>query len=502
MTRVKPTIYEFEIGHNGYEKRKFIIDSLENKIIATDSKLFFFSEHPEDTKHFDGVIKTIESKDNKDNKNTEYDLQKYSAELYFAREENSNDIYIPFWLFNLIFGSNNYYNFYYNGDKVYGVNFLIQGKTVQQVKTSKLNKTIPSIEDRQSVYNQLKFILENLYGLKNIKHIDDFDNFIGQENKVLLLSTDPVDNAKAYLDIIENKLDELHSVYHNLAYYFSPLQKVEFIKNSTRFKSTGHAGEKFAIAYRALYTASKDVDREFGRYDTKNLVIEGQTAFIKTSSFTSDLNNPSQDTFEIFKNSFERIQAHNREVETGQKTAKYNSSIKLKVNAPKVKNVVIDMSQNGGGSVEVLNRILGFFTNKTFKKYEYHIADDLLTTENYKVDINKDGVVDDLDSYTEFKFYVLTSEATFSAANAFAAVLKNNKLAKTIGRTSGGGMSSILPVILSDGTSFQLSSNNALVVLDENNQIQFTEQGVEPDIQIEYNQFFDYEHIDNLLKQQ
>nr|WP_307908642.1 hypothetical protein [Mycoplasmopsis bovis] len=48
-------------------------------------------------------------------------------------------------------------------------------------------------------------------------------------------------------------------------------------------------------------------------------------------------------------------------------------------------------------------------------------------------------------------------------ANLLTHIAKENKFATILGNKSGGGMWSILPVVIPDGTSFKFSSNNAWI---------------------------------------
>ncbi|CRH57018.1 carboxy-terminal protease [Chlamydia trachomatis] len=124
----------------------------------------------------------------------------------------------------------------------------------------------------------------------------------------------------------------------------------------------------------------------------------------------------------------------------------------------KIKNVVIDISQNGGGNIGAMYRVLGLLTNNDIVSHSHEMQSNAKTTENYKIDANKDGNYNDNDAFDNFNYYILTSKNTFSAANSFSAIVKEMNIGKIIGQKSGGGTSSVLPLVLNDGTSILISS--------------------------------------------
>ena len=118
----------------------------------------------------------------------------------------------------------------------------------------------------------------------------------------------------------------------------------------------------------------------------------------------------------------------------------YYAFEKIKANG-NVKNVVIDLSNNGGGSAAALVSTLGFLSKDGEVRISYR---DLLNRnyreENYHVDTNLDGRFDDQDGYGgQYKFYVLTNGTSYSCANAFPYFAQQQKLAKVIGEKPGGG---------------------------------------------------------------
>ncbi|WP_429978376.1 S41 family peptidase, partial [Mycoplasmopsis bovis] len=92
---------------------------------------------------------------------------------------------------------------------------------------------------------------------------------------------------------------------------------------------------------------------------------------------------------------------------------------------------------------------------------------------------------------------ILAGVNTFSAANLLTHIAKENKFATILGNKSGGGMWSILPVVIPDGTSFKFSSNNAWISwidkkIEKPKDLPYTQDGIEPDIDSKQNKEFQY----------
>ena len=174
-----------------------------------------------------------------------------------------------------------------------------------------------------------------------------------------------------------------------------------------------------------------------------------------------------------------------------------------------VENLVLDISTNGGGDTYSLAGVISLL-NKG--KAYYHTLDtfnNVLTTENYLVDINLDGRFDESDAYEaeqfNFNIGVLTSGYSFSCANLFPQIAKELGY-KIIGHKSGGGSCAIALQTTPDGLPYVQSSYITLV--DKNGED--VDDGVWTDYQIpttplteklsDYSNFYDFEVVANYLK--
>ena len=148
------------------------------------------------------------------------------------------------------------------------------------------------------------------------------------------------------------------------------------------------------------------------------------------------------------------------------------------------KNLIIDLTSNGGGDSGALMGIVGLFNgakaefdkNDTFNHYRY--------AEKIAVDINLDGKFDndDVEEAKKFDFNVgiLTSKCAFSCGNLLPSILKGLGY-KILGEQSGGGSCAIILESTAEGIPYGHSSYLCLSDALGNN----IDSGVAVDFQIE-----------------
>ncbi len=120
--------------------------------------------------------------------------------------------------------------------------------------------------------------------------------------------------------------------------------------------------------------------------------------------------------------------------------------------SPSLANVTIDLTYNTGGNVGALYRVVGFVTDQPFRVSSKD-GDTGGASSGYVV-------IDGTPTYPNLNWSLLTSKVTFSAANSLATIFMENDLGPIMGVQSGGGASSITPILLPTGTAFTMSSNN------------------------------------------
>ncbi|UUD36926.1 transmembrane protein and tail specific protease [Mycoplasmopsis californica] len=444
---------ELYIWANG---SKLILNWKENTIWVSNQDVFG-CVHESQVSDFGSNIRYLKTEIEKGEQSVLFNLDKYNLDIVHVKDK----ILIPLALFSTLFCSTNYYNLYFAGDKVIGAYFLLDENipNIKEVSQNPLNLTKPTETERRDTLNHLWFTLDYFYGLKNNKSINDFKTFMGPGLSERILSTNPAEFTKAYMDLIYNKLNELHTSPTLLSFYHDPNDKLS---------KYGTEGSRF-IQYKNIKQKLKGLRNKKFPNGVPPIRFYNDMAVISFDSFKIGKVNRhtiKEDTFKLF--------------ETAMQKCEENKTIK---------KVVIDLSLNGGGSVAAMNKTFGFLTNQNVKQsWKDSITDSVMTT-TMKIDSDNDGDYKDQDAYTQYEWYVLTSDNTFSAANLFSFLAKYTKVAKLVGKKTGGGMCAVMPVVLVDGTSFQISSNNCIVIHDGDKYIE-TENGVEPDINLEYDFFY------------
>ena len=160
-----------------------------------------------------------------------------------------------------------------------------------------------------------------------------------------------------------------------------------------------------------------------------------------------------------------------------------------------IKNIIFDVTLNGGGDTFALAYILGLMTNDDIVLKMKNVKTDHEYKEIIKVDVNENSNFSDLDAYDNFNYYVLSSGFSYSCANDFVLYCNETGIAKTIGQKTGGGACSIFPFVTPCGSLIQASSLNGLY--DKNNNL--IEYGVDPLIQIEYGYNYDTNTLLNII---
>ena len=414
----------------------------------------------------------------------EFDLGKYNLDVLNYYQKTL----IPLPVFNTLFCSQNYYNLYFNGQNLYGAYFGLNDNQngIDLIKKGLFENKIQNKIDRQTTLNHLLWTLDHFYGLKPQKGIDEFKKYLSDEDMRKILSTDVKDNNLAYAKLFHQKLNDLHTWLSMLSFYNDANKKVNSLDTSSENeKSYNEIKEKLTQLRR----------KRFG-YGWHWRYYDGvpPVRFINNTAIVS---------FDQFKTGTKeeiwRLDAYKYDT---YEFMKYVMN-EIKKREETIKNIVIDLSLNGGGSVAAMIRALGFLTNKPIETYDYDTLQKLIYELKTKVDTNGDGYFNSADGYPEYNWSVLTGRNTFSAANLFAAVAKQMGIAKIIGQHSGGGECSIMPNVLADGTSFVMSSNSASRIKNKyllsQYRYQTIEYGIDPDKWLDYDKFYDDSEIDKLV---
>ncbi|ENY68478.1 Hypothetical protein, predicted lipoprotein [Metamycoplasma auris 15026] len=413
-----------------------------------------------------------------------FDLSKYKMDILYYQKK----ILIPFFVFNTLFVSQTFNNIYFNNETFSlipsGLDSYSAHKLPLEAKKRirKKRQNPPTKKERESNFNHLAFVMDYFYGLKEYKKIKSFEDWITPQYKQKLLSTNKEEFHSAYIDIFHKKLNDLHTRIDTLSYYdtfrLKPIAYEIFAKKPKEYY--GDFYNKFIETKNNLVKDFKTkVKKEISDFELDDHIrFHNETAIISIFNFLDATNEQinkddtwKYDTYFLMQELMHLIKKRNMQA--------------LSNNQKQIKNIILDLSLNGGGSVFAMIKTLGFLTNKHIVSHDYFALDKISINSNYKVDVYGNYAFQK-HNYEQYNWNLLIGINTFSAANQAANITKEMGIAKIIGQKSGGGMASIMPVVLEDGTTITISSPNQ-VRNANNNEI---ESGIEPDIYLDYKNFY------------
>ena len=129
-----------------------------------------------------------------------------------------------------------------------------------------------------------------------------------------------------------------------------------------------------------------------------------------------------------------------------------------------VKNLLIDISVNGGGSTDIVAACVALLRkNRTVQFWSQDVLEGKNKIATYYVDTNFDGVFDEKDDSqpkvdcSGMKIGVLSSKGVFSCGNQFATLMKDYGY-PIMGERSGGGSCCIQVMLTPDGQHYIMST--------------------------------------------
>lgn len=387
---------------------------------------------------------------------------------------------VPFVIVNLLFCSTQQYNVYYNGDAYYGYygEMSVSTEAYRQIYQSSLNGKRQSKATRIAAVNSLLFAMDYFYGLKKYKKIERFKDYISQDIWDLIWSDNADDNIQGYQNLIYQKLDEMHTRIDTFPIY------ADFCDDPNL------AGPEVGEIHTKFYETRKKLlqQQAYSAEELDSVRYDEDIAIIPLTSFTTGSDAELYDSEENLKDTAWKYDSYYYMRHCMKQIKKHSG----------IRTIVLDLSPNGGGNVGAMERVLGFLSDKVLKISSYDgLTGEFLTT-SFKVDTDGDGYYDD-DAYDQYRWVILSSGYTFSAANTFVNIVKEQNLAKVIGQRTGGGMCSVLPLVLADGTAIAISSPFSFRYVETNVQGHSTfyaiEGGLSPDTEIPYSEFYDSKQL-------
>lgn len=367
-----------------------------------------------------------------------FDLNAYGIEIY----RKKNKVLLPFCVANAIFCSSHYFNLHYNGSKIAASYF---GLAMDENAALDLKETNSfsgyDLPEDVALMNKANFLftLDYFYGLTPTKY---FSTHLDEATLNALSSTSRIESFNAIGKVLYNDIDEMHTSLDSLSFYLSSEDDYALNLGENRKKYLSESSD-----LSSAYMVACPNDEPVRFYDDTAIIVSDYP--IKTASYSSthDANGNllsdayKIDSFYYMKEMMGRIEAHGG-----------------------IKNILLDLSRNGGGNMGAVFRMLGFLTRGQINYGGYRVIDDYAYAMGLNIDVDEDGDYEDDDSYSSYNWGILTSNVTFSAANFLACYAKTYGLAQIFGEKSGGGACPIYGFVNADGSNFHISGPSQMVI--------------------------------------
>ena len=324
-------------------------------------------------------------------------------------------------------------------------------------------------------YKELCFMLDALYGLKNQHNIKSFaDEFLMIDGMYeALLGADPVLSDEALSRLTMFYLDDLHSGF-NANSYLEGAEPGWTLQYGASVRNMLDSMISVAKARMAAYPNGVPAYEEVG--DTAFITFDSFTLDNSKDYYTTPPDANETDTIGIMLYSFAQI---------------------TREGSP-VKNVVMDLSNNGGGAVQSAAFVISLFLGEGSISIKNTLTDAQIT-ENFRADLNLDRAFDEKDLLQGYNLYCMTSPVSFSCGNLVPSVFKSSHKVTILGQTSGGGACSVMHASTADGAFFQFSSPYCISYL-KNGSFYDVDQGVTPDVYIrDYENFYNRSAVVDII---
>ena len=411
----------------------------------------------------------------------------------------NNNFYISLGFLDMTYCFDSSVYFYYNYERIvsttepdnfsefeYRYNSQIYTANEEMAQAKKNAGEMPQYLRSYNGYLFLYF-LDNFYGLKEEKGIDNAANFckkIGTYNAIF--SRNDSTRAQGIADTL-SRLDDNHTALVSSSYAWG----------NPEFDRWTYAD---GVINRSQLNASLTSKRK-RVYNSKYLTVgediiyssDGKTAMFMFDEF---LYGTSEQVF----NDDGTIREGAYNYDTYIRLVSVFNTLKEKGG---VENVVLDISTNGGGVVGVMMKLLSLISSSDSNTIYYlESASRQLASAKTKIDINNDSLYNQDDCFgDDFNIAILTSDCSFSAANAFACSAQYQNIATIIGQKSGGGECAVAIHYLPNGEYLYHSSNLHLGYYSSYDDI-FTgfEGGANPSLKIEnIDDMYDIEYLNQHL---
>ncbi|MDL2237944.1 hypothetical protein LJC56_08980 [Christensenellaceae bacterium OttesenSCG-928-K19] len=305
-------------------------------------------------------------------------------------------------------------------------------------------------------YNELCLALEMNYGLKEAHNIESFNTLFLQTGLAdKLMSEDPVEADQALYELCMGYFADMHSGLQKPSYYAGEDADVSSANISASIIDSFKNRERYGQARSEFYPDGAPAYEEVGN-----------TAYVTFDSF---LLPTAADYYET---------PATAEAEDTLGIIMYAHSQIMREDSP-IDNVVIDLSNNGGGQADAAIYVISWFLGDCILNINDTLTEAQASTR-YQIDANGDRIFDENDTVASKNLYCVISPNSFSCGNLVPAAFKSSGTVTLLGENSGGGACVVQNLTTAAGSMLQVSGRSRISTLS-NGSYYDVDQGVEPD---------------------
>ncbi len=442
-----------------------------------------------------------------------FDFKKYNIDLH----DDGSNVYIPYATLADIYSDMNLNTTYYNhGDKELVINTTLDLESFNRMDPNRNNRIYGCQEVTEAFaqyrYNELCFVFDYIYGYPGRNNelfragmeqcgldaaLDKCKS--GTEVKKLLKSKDNAAFILGMDGLQQLAFDGGHTNMSQSSY----LQNLPDMKARHAACLAQHpAVGELLLEYNQTMT---DLRSYLTRLRTLRTATYGDRKYIASADKSTAvivLNSMMDLDYEGWK-TYYASQKTEADWETllgrdKNMVATFLSGVR-QARKDGVKNVILDLTQNSGGSSDLVISIVSLITRNDAERQQMSLYSDYVLTKqasttHYIVDRNFDGKFDAEDAkvdYSDLNFAVLTSRFSFSCANLMPSVMKDSGF-KVMGQRSGGGSCAIQLQFTPDGMMYIISCYRMRML---NAKRQNIDVGVPVDIEVPVERFYDIDYL-------
>lgn len=393
-----------------------------------------------------------------------FNYSKYDIDL----RGDDQTVYFPFSTLADLYADLHYHNAACNGEKVVvasvdddteGIASIDKDFTIEEI----LAKGKRSADLAAYSYHELCFVIDHFYGMPGRSAYEEsirengFDKTLeasedGKTIKNLLLSTD-LEEYGLGLELTQLYLDD-----GGHTHMWDDSKSLINYDGSIAFTLCPDLAKRWFYDYFMPERYEKSV-RYFLLKDNRTSIYgdelkyhkKGNTAICHFDGFTPIDKN-------AWSNYYNGTAPMPTQATTDDAFVVFLDALKKANDDPEVKNLVIDLTLNTGGSLDIVVAMTSLMYGQSFGRC-INTFTGQHTLWYYDVDRNFDGKFDEKDKEVRYdlKFCVLTSDFAFSCGNLFPALCKEAGVL-IAGQKSGGGSCAICMYRTPEGFRYQISS--------------------------------------------